>query len=116
MSGPFSTGFSIGFAGVVQWPTLEELKQVLDVESLDWDGDVDGPTRLTRLLYAAIAKVKADVGTWDDSVDHPDASLSQAALRMAELMALKPEVVSGMPKDPTYQNHLYGHRRRFGIA
>ena len=99
----------------LDWPQLDELKQVLDVESLDWDGDLD-QTRLTRLLQAAIAKVKLDVGDWDEYVDVPDDALSQAALRMAELMALKPEVVTGMVKDPTYLNLVYGHRRKFGIA
>jgi hypothetical protein len=97
------------------WPELDELKQVLDVTSSDWDGDYD-ETRLTRLLAAAIAKVKADVGNWDEYEDDPDDSLAQAALRMAELMALKPEVAAAASGDPTYQRLLYGHRRSFGIA
>jgi|SRR3990172_8957165 len=101
---------------MLDWPQLDELKQVLDVESTDWDGDVDGPTRLTRLLAAAIAKVKADVGAWDEYSDSPDESLSQAALRMAELMALRPEAAVGVVADPTYQRLLFGHRRTFGIA
>lgn len=97
------------------WPDLEELKQVLDVTSSDWDGDYDG-TRLTRLLEAAIAKVKADVGNWDEYEDEPDDALAQAALRMAELMALKPEVAASATGDPTYGRLLYGHRRAFGVA
>lgn len=100
----------------LDWPQLDELKQVLDVEGLDWDGDVDGPTRLERLRLAAIAKVKTDVGDWDEYSDVPDESLSQAALRMAELMALRPEAAAGVVMDPTYQRLLHGHRRSFGIA
>lgn len=98
------------------WPELDELKQVLDVTSSDWDGDYDG-TRLTRLLSAAIEKVKADVGDWDEYVDLPDDNLAQAALRMAELMALKPEVVAQVGStDTTYNRLVYGHRRAFGVA
>lgn len=100
----------------LDWPQLDELKQVLDVESADWDGDLD-QTRLTRLLGAAVNKVKLDVGAWDPYVDVPDDNLSQAALRMAELMALRPGAsVAGLAEDPTYQRLLFGHRRRFGIA
>ena len=49
------------------WPELDELKQVLDVTSTDWDGDYDDPdlTRLARLLAAAIAHTKGDIGNWD---------------------------------------------------
>lgn len=100
------------------WPLLDELKQLLDIPSDDWDGEDEygETTRLSRLLEAAIAKVKADVGTWDELVDEPDAGLAQAALRMAELMALKPELAAGTTSDPTYLRLMYGHRRRFGLA
>jgi len=105
------------------WPELDELKQVLDVTGYDWDGeaesggDEDITTRLTRLLSAAIAKVKADVGTWDEGTDEPDDSLAQAALRMAELMALKPELSAQVgSSDLTYARLVYGHRRSFGVA
>lgn len=98
------------------WPELDELKQVLDVTSTDWDGDYDG-TRLTRLLAAAIERVKHDVGSWDEYVDEPDDSLAQAALRMAELMALKPELAAAVGfRDPTYDRLLYGRRKSFGVA
>lgn len=104
----------------VQWPELDELKQVLNVTSDDWDGledDYDlGPTRLTRLLAAAIAKVKQDVALWDEYVDEPDEMLAQAALRMAELLALKPELAAATITDPTYMRLLAGHRRRFALA
>lgn len=100
------------------WPDLEELKQLLDITSDDWDGEDEygDTTRLSRLLEAAIAKVKADVGTWDELLDEPDAALSQAALRMAELMALKPEIAAGTTADPTYHRLIFGHRRRFAIS
>ena len=97
------------------WPELEELKQVLDVESSDWDGDYDG-SRLTGLLSAAIAQVKADVGAWDEDIDVPDDALSRAALRLAELLALKPEIAATVAGDPTYDRLMRGHRRRFGVA
>jgi hypothetical protein len=102
-------------SGSVNWPELDELKQVLDVTSSDWDGDVDD-TRLTRLLEAAIARVKLEVGTWDEVTSQPDASLAQAALRMAELMALRPEIAANAIHDPTYARLMFGHRLRFGIS
>lgn len=101
------------------WPELDELKQVLDVTSTDWDGDdyTLDPTRLSRLLSAAIEKVKLDVGDWDEYTDEPTDNLAQAALRMAELIALKPEIAAQVgSNDPTYLRLLYGHRRTFGIA
>lgn len=109
---------------MIDWPQLAELKQVLDVESDDWDGAEDsgeGPSRLTALLETAIAKVKQDVGAWDEYEDLPDVSLQRAALRLAELMALKPEVLAAVTRgaivsDPAYQAFIYGHRRVFGIA
>ena len=65
---------------MIDWPQLDELKQVLDVESDDWDGSEDsgeGPTRLTSLLQVAIAKVKQDVGAWDEYEDEPDVALQR---------------------------------------
>lgn len=107
---------------MADWPDTDELKQVLNV---DTEGD-DWSLTLDRVLASAIATVKEDVGDWDDAVDEPDDRLAQAALRMAELMALKPEVVAGLGSrstpmaavrgDPTYMALLYGHRRRFGLA
>lgn len=97
---------------MADWPEVEELAQVLNVENVtDWGETLD------RILEAAIVKVKLDVGDWDEYEDVPDESLAQAALRMAELMALRPEAASGVgPLDPTYQKLLYGHRRTFGVA
>ena len=92
------------------WPTIDELKQVLDITSDDWEVTVE------RVRDSAIAKVKADVGLWDEDIDVPDESLAQAALRMAELIALRPEAAAAAVSDPTYQRLLFGHRRRFGVA
>ena len=92
------------------WPALAELKQVLDVDSTDWD------TTLTRVLASAINKVKSDVGEWDDDVDEPTDALSQAALRMAELMAQRPEAAAETVNDITYRRLLSGKRRKFGVA
>lgn len=98
-----------------EWPELAELKQVLDVTSDDWDGDSDD-SRLTAVLAAAIDGVKSDVGNWDETNDEPDVSLNRAALRAAELNALRPEAAIANKNDPTYLRYLKGHRRVFGIA
>jgi hypothetical protein len=96
---------------MAQWPAVAELKQVLDVVGDDWDNTLDG------VLAAAIIKVKKDVGHWNDTVDEPDDSLNRAALRMAELMALKPEVATAVRvRDMAYQAYLFGHRRSFGVS
>jgi hypothetical protein len=92
------------------WPSTDEVKQVVDVTSDDWDDT------LARVTAAAIAKVKLDVGDWDEDVDEPDDALAQAALRMAELISLRPEAAVGVVTDPTYNRLLFGHRRSFGIA
>lgn len=104
---------------MIDWPQLDELKQVLNVDSEDWDGietSGEGPTRLTRLLASAIDRVKDDVGNWDEDVDLPTERLSQAALRMAELLAQRPEAASEASMDPTYMRLLVGFRRRFPIG
>lgn len=96
---------------MADWPDAEELKQVLDVTSDDWDGTVD------RVLASAIARVKTDVGNWSEDDDEPDDSLAQAALRMGELISTRPSVpVASLASDPAYRTLLTGHRRKFGIA
>jgi hypothetical protein len=93
------------------WPTVDELAQVLDVDNVaDWSDTLD------RVLASAISKVKLDVGNWDEYEDSPDESLAQAALRMAELISLRPEAAQGRVTDPAYLNLLFGHRRAFGFA
>lgn len=107
---------------MADWPTLEELKQVLDVTDDNWDGDSeeDAPSRLEAVRLSAIERVKADVGVWAED-DEPDVPLARAALRMAELMALRPESSAqfaaqvGMT-DPAYQHHMFGHHKRFPIG
>jgi hypothetical protein len=108
---------------MADWPELGELKQILDITSEDWDGD-DDDSRLTRVLSAAIARVKTDVGHWDEMEDEPDDNLAQAALRMAELIATRPAGegkrfaadANAESSDPTYLRLLKGRRRVFGVA
>jgi len=96
---------------MASWPDAEEVKQVLDITSEDWDDTID------RVVAAAVAQVKEDVGSWDEYEDEPDDSLSQAALRLAELIGLRPETAATIgASDPTYLRLLKGRRRRFGIA
>jgi len=96
---------------MADWPGTEELAQVLDVENVtDWQ------TTFDRVLASAINRVKSEVGNWDDDVDEPTDNQAQAALRMAELMALRPESARGTERDPTYLRLMTGQRRRFGIG
>jgi hypothetical protein len=92
------------------WPDAEELKQVLDITSSDFDETID------RVLASAIQHVKDDVGRWDEYEDEPTENMAQAALRMAELISLRPEVAPAAISDPTYDLLLKGQRRAFGIA
>ena len=98
---------------MADWPDAAELKRVLNVEGSsaeDWDLTID------RVLASAISRVKGDRGTWDDDVDVPDENMSAAALRMAELLALRPEAAADSIKDPTYDRLLTGRRRVFGVG
>jgi len=95
----------------LDWPTVDELKQTLDIPSGDWD------VTMTRQLAAAIGQVKIDVGLWDELTDVPDESLGQAAMRLAVLLRTNAEVPPALlTNDPIYQTCLKGHRRRFAIA
>lgn len=97
---------------VCDWPTITELRKVLDV-----DPDSDAwTTTLERVLTSAIQQVKDDIGAWDDVIDVPTCKQAQAALRMAELLALRPEAATTASSDPTYQRLLTGSRRRFAIS
>jgi hypothetical protein len=104
------------------WPALDELKQLLDITSEDWDGDDDygETTRLTRCLSAAIDRIKTEiagtVAAFDELYDEPTDRMSQAALRMAELLATRPDLGDRAGQDPTLRRLLYGYRRRFGVA
>jgi hypothetical protein len=96
---------------MADWPDEDELKQVLNIDSDDWDVTLD------RVRSAAISKVKRDVGFWDELTDMPDDALAQASLRMAELISERPGApVTSLGLDPAYQTLLSGHRRRFGLA
>lgn len=94
------------------WPTLDELRTLLDVdpESTVHDWDIEA------IRQSAIDQVKNDVGTWDDLLDLPDCALKAAAVRMAWLMAQSPQAAVAASTDPTYARHLKGHRRRFAIS
>lgn len=97
---------------MADWPDADELKQVLNLneDPASWDTTVD------RILAAAIAAVKSDVGDWDEDTDEPDDALAQAALRMGELIAERPDGDESGLSDPIYARLLQGHRRRFAIS
>lgn len=96
---------------MADWPETEELAQVLNVDNVE-----DWATTLDRVIASAIDRVKQDVGDWDEYIDVPTERLAQAALRMAELIALRPEAAVGAINDPTYSRLLKGYRRTFGIS
>jgi hypothetical protein len=96
---------------MAEWPGTEELTQLLNLSN----GEEDWGDTLDRALAAAIDRVKLEVGNWDEYEDEPDDALAHAALRMAELIMIRPEA-SDLSRDPTYQRLLYGHRRTFGVA
>ena len=96
---------------MARWPDATELAQVLDVSNED-----DWALTLGRVMAAAIARVKRDVGNWVEGTDEPDEQLAQAALRMGELLSLKPENAASTSSDPTYRRLLKGHRRTFGVS
>ena len=96
------------------WPTLDALKQTLDVTSTDWDGE----HHLDGVRQAAIEQVKLDVGDWDDVADVPDDSLARAAHLLAVRIAREPSQAPAEAArlDPGYHRLLKGHRRRFPIG
>ena len=111
---------------MADWPELEELKQLLEITSEDWDGDSDD-TRLTRVLASAIDLIKVEISgssvVFDDIIVDPTDSQAQAALRLAELIATRPDAgVSRVGsdrmflQDVTVLRLLKGSRRSFGIA
>ena len=105
---------------MADWPTLAELKQLLDITSEDWDGD-DDDSRLTRVLASAIDLTKVEISgsslVFDDVLTDPTDAQSQAALRLAELIATRPEGTAITPtQDLTFRRLLKGSRHAFGIA
>lgn len=99
----------MSYAGA--WPTLEELKLIVDVDANSTDFDVT----IQRQLDVGIALVKQTVGTWDDVIDVPDDQLAGAALRAAYLLSLK-ESPAAIVNDTVFATYMHGHRRRFSIA
>ena len=96
---------------MAQWPDAEELKQVLDITSSDWDDNID------RVLAAAQRQVLEDIGKAYDYEYEPDDKVAAAALRMGELMGLRPDAAPGILRDdPTYLRLLKGRRRVFSHA
>ena len=102
----------------MSWPTLEALKQTLDVTTDDWDSE----HHLQGVLDAAIENVKLDVGDWDDETDVVDAKLSRAAMLLAVRIAKAPAEAAenttwaNRRQDVAYQTLLSGRRRRFAIG
>jgi hypothetical protein len=98
---------------MADWPEVEELERILNVDPQNTD---DFQVTLDRVLASAIAYVKSKVGNWADT-DEPDDNMAQAALRIAELLALRPETAAAVAaSDPTVARLLLGRRRRFGIS
>ena len=95
---------------MADWPGPDEVKQVLDITSTDWDDTVD------RVLSSAIAHVRADIGVWDEDTDEPTDNQAQACLRMAELLALRPEAAAQAKADPTYMLLMKCSHKRFGFS
>lgn len=91
------------------WPTLAELKLIVDVTTDDFD------VTIQRQLNDGIALVKQTVGAWDDVLDVPDDQLAGAALRAAYLLSLK-ESPSAILTDTVFTTYMNGKRRRFAIA
>ena len=99
------------------WPELDELKQVLDVESSDWDGDYDG-TRLTRLLASAIEKVKLRRRRLGRLRRRPDGQPRPGGAPHggADRPQARDRGAGRGRNDPTYLRLIFGHRRAFGVA
>ena len=93
----------------VAWPTAAELKQRLNVESTDWDDQLD------RVLAAAIDNTKQRIGEWDADFDQPDETVSQSALELAVEMAQTGADALTDSKSKSWAL-LFGKRRRFGIG
>ena len=100
----------------LDWPTLADVKQKLDVTSTDWDDQID------VLRVAAIDQIKAEVGDWDELTDAPDEALSSAALlRVYELASADASLQGTVDRFGTRhlsksEQLLMGHRRRFPFA
>lgn len=99
---------------MAEWPDKDALLRVIDVEQLDPGDPLDEV--LDNVLAAAIDQVKSDVGNWNEVTDYPDESLAQAALVIAEHLALRPEAATSAISDPRYEMLMHGKHRRFAVA
>lgn len=101
------------------WPVLAQLKTDLHINH---DGD---DAKLTRVLAGAIQFVQRDVGV---TVSDPDVSLQQAALLKAAQLYRAGDAPLGVAtfadtglyvstrNPPGYDDLVFGHRRRWGLA
>ena len=98
---------------MADWPDVEEAILLLDIGDQEWV-----EAHLEHSLEAAIERVKADVGDWDEYVDVPDERLRQAALRAVQVLRVNApdDGWRGLPDDHIYQALIHGHRRAFGVA
>jgi hypothetical protein len=99
----------VGSVSAGDWPTIDELKLIVNVDGDDFD------TTIARQLADGIQLVKDTVGKWDDLMDLPDDMLAGAALRAAYLLSLK-ESPAAIVNDMVFATYMHGHRRRFSIA
>ncbi len=99
---------------MADWPEVDELAAVLNFEGSQ---PILEETTLPRVLQSAIDTVKEDVGAWGDDQEPTDRQ-AQAALRMAELIATRPDITVTLEdrRDPTYRKLLVGSRERFGFS
>ena len=97
----------LGGGSDLDWPTLDELKVLLDVTTDAHDG------QLEAFLDAAIAQTKTKRGNWDEMVDLPDAALAGSALMRAFELASTDATILDARKS---EQLLYDHRTRFPIA
>lgn len=101
---------------MAEWPEVEELARVLNYQGGTEGSDLILDETLPRVLQSAIDTVIEDVGDWAEDQE-PTTRQAQAALRMAELLATRPEEVPGeYSRDPTYHRLLVGSRQRFGFS
>ncbi len=94
-----------------QWPTVDELRKIVDVDPDSHAFDVT----LARQMAAGIQIVKDEVGNWDDVIDVPDDQLAGAALRAAFLLSLR-ESPASIVTDREFATYMHGKHRRFAIS
>lgn len=80
--------------------------------------DIDTREDLQNSLDAGVARVKRDVGDWDEDVDVPTAELRKAVLRYVQVQRdnAPDDGWRTLDRDHIYMGYLKGYRRSFGIA